>query len=59
MMREKCKNNAKIMPKIMQNNAGACPSRAESGAAYMLYLKGLAIEIGSEAGFRKKPTFLS
>ena len=42
----------------MQNNAGACPSRAESGAAHMLYLKGLAIETDQKRDSGKKLLFL-
>jgi hypothetical protein len=51
-------NNAKNNAKIMQNNAGACPPRAESGAAYPLYFSDLRLDIGSRAGFEKIPVLL-
>jgi hypothetical protein len=42
-------NNAKNNAEIMQNNAGVCQPRVESGAAYVLYLKELRLEDGSGA----------
>jgi hypothetical protein len=44
-------NNAKNNARITLNNANACESRAESGVAYVLYLRELRLEIGPGAGF--------
>jgi hypothetical protein len=49
----KCKNNAKNTAKILQNNAGACGSRVESGAGEVLIFKELRPEIDREWKFEK------
>jgi hypothetical protein len=53
MTRAKHKNNTTNNTQITQNNSGACGSRVESGAAYVLHYKELRLEIGSGAGFEK------